>query len=258
MSRRITLRYGPDRRQVGDLWLPGRSLEPVPVVVLVHGGFWRPPYTKRLLNRLAADVAEHGWAAWNVEYRRVGRWGGGGWPDPLSDVWQALGHLAHLDGVDLDRVAICGHSAGAQLAVHAAWRASAKGDGGPMALRAVVALAGLLDLVDAADRGLGADAVVKILGGRPSDVPERYAAASPLALLPLGLHQIVIHGEKDSVVPAEMSERYAAAAAAAGDQVVHQGVPGQGHLGMIDPGRPGWRAAAEHLGVLFGTSADVV
>lgn len=251
--RRATIPYGPGRRQVADLWLPENVRSPVPVVVLVHGGFWKARYTKRLLNRMAADVVRRGWAAWNVEYRSVGRHGGGNWPLPLLDVAAALGHVAKLEGVDVDRVAICGHSVGAQLALCAAAgrrqpaAAIPPSPAFPVGVRAAVALAGVLDLADAADRRLGGGAVTAFMGGSPDEVPDRYAAASPLDLVPLGIDQVVVHGEEDSVVPPESSQRYVKAARAAGDRVFREIVPGHGHLSMIDPGRPAWRAVAAHL-----------
>jgi acetyl esterase/lipase len=231
-------------------------------VVLVHGGFWRPQYTKRLMNRLAADVARRGWAAWNVEYRRVGRLGGqGNWSASVADVVAALAHVAALDGVDAERVVVCGHSAGAELALSALSVLSKQGSPitgseaarGNVGFRAVVSLAGVLDLVDAADTGVGRNAVTSFVGGAPDAVPDRYAACSPLALVPIGIDQVIVHGSDDTVVPPAMSERYVKAAAAAGDGVVLEIVPNHGHLAMIDPRRDAWRIVAGHLGrVLAG------
>ncbi|MGH9088174.1 MAG: alpha/beta hydrolase family protein [Acidimicrobiales bacterium] len=254
--RRVDLAYGPHRGQVGELWLPGGTRDAVPVVALLHGGFWHAPYSKRLMHRLAADVTQRGWAAWNVEYRRVGRFGGGGgWPATFADVAAALDHVAVLPGVDPARVAICGHSAGAQLAL---WCAGPRHlPGGPALAgivrpRAVVSLAGVLDLVRGAELGLGRGAIPALLGGGPGAVPERYAAASPIDLLPLGVDQVIVHGEEDAVVPPAMSDRYVKAAADAGDPIVLESVPALGHLAMIHPGRAAWRVAAAHLERLLG------
>ena len=83
-KRRFTDAYGPARTHRADLRLP-TGTGPFPVVVLVHGGFWRRMYGRRLMVGLARDVIQHGWAAWNIEYRRVGQQGGG-WPGTLEDV----------------------------------------------------------------------------------------------------------------------------------------------------------------------------
>ena len=48
------------------------------VVVVIHGGFWKAEYDLSLGRPLAADLVEQGWAAWNLEYRRVGTGSGGG------------------------------------------------------------------------------------------------------------------------------------------------------------------------------------
>ena len=206
-------------------WLPEGDGErrPPPVVVLLHGGFWRALYTKVLMRGLAAAIVSRGWAVWNVEYRRVGPGGGGGgWPATLEDVSAAFGRLSSVAGVDTGRVAVCGHSAGGQLAL---WAARQPG----VTVHAAVSLAGVLDLEDAAARGLGGGAVQSFLGGSPHEVPERYAQASPAARLPLGVPHLVVHGSRDVVVPPAMSERYCEAAAAAGDDVRYQALPGVGH-----------------------------
>lgn len=247
----MTLHYGHARQQVGDLWLPSSATEPVPVVVLVHGGFWRAHYTKRLMHRLAADLVRYGWAAWNLEYRRAGAFAGGcDWAGSIDDVAAGFEHIATLDGVDSGRVAVCGHSVGAQLALAAlAQPAQAHTDHGGRhdGLRVLVSLAGVLDLVRAAEERLGNGAVASFLGGMPGIVPERYARSSPLALVPIGVDQLIVHGHEDSVVPTIMSEQYAAAAAAAGDRVSLALVRAHGHLALIDPRRDAWKLVTDRL-----------
>src|SRR6478752_3173821 len=112
-KRRFTVTYGPARSHRADLLLP-TGTGPFPVVVLVHGGFWRRPYGRRLMVGLARDVVQHGWAAWNIEYRRVGQQGGG-WPGTLEDVAAAADAVAGFEEVDASRVATAGHSAGGHL-----------------------------------------------------------------------------------------------------------------------------------------------
>ncbi|HEY5250496.1 MAG TPA: hypothetical protein VIJ09_02490, partial [Acidimicrobiales bacterium] len=83
--QRTRISYGSHRSQVGDLWIPSTGAGEFPLVVLIHGGFWRAQFTKALMGRLARAVVERGWAAWNIEYRRIGRLGGGGgWPETFS------------------------------------------------------------------------------------------------------------------------------------------------------------------------------
>src|SRR5580692_2376175 len=107
---RATIHYGAHHSQVGDLWRPVDSTGDLPLVILIHGGFWRSQFTKTLMSRLARAVAERGWAAWNIEYRRVGLLGGGGgWPQTFEDVADAIDHVASFPAIDTGRVVTCGH-----------------------------------------------------------------------------------------------------------------------------------------------------
>jgi pimeloyl-ACP methyl ester carboxylesterase len=90
--------------------------------------------------------------------------------------------------------------------------------------------------------GLSRGVVADLLGGTPHDVPERYRQASPIELLPLHLPQRLLHGTNDDVVPIEISRRYQAAAAAAGDDARLIELPGAGHFELIDPRTPQWKS----------------
>src|SRR5688500_13873711 len=104
------VRYGTARSQFGDLPLPGGARGRWPVAVVLHGGFWRDAYDLHLMDAVSTDLAAAGWAAWNVEYRRLGR-DGGGWPATFEDVATAVDHLADLAGshpLDVSRVVAMG------------------------------------------------------------------------------------------------------------------------------------------------------
>jgi acetyl esterase/lipase len=210
-------------------------------VVLIHGGFWRERWDRTLMTPLAHDLAGRGIAAWNVEYRRVGQ-EGGGWPGTLEDVAAALDAVADLADVDSTRVATCGHSAGGQLALWLAARATER-----VTPRAAVALAGVCDLTGGARAGLGGHAVEAFLGGRPDEVPERYAAASPTALVPTGIEQLLVHGAADDIVPLSQSHGYDELARASGDTVTTAFHADGDHFDVIDPTHEMWRAAATWL-----------
>lgn len=248
------LAYGDHDDAYGDLWLPADTDEDVPVVVLVHGGFWQAGFGLDLMDGLAASVAEAGWAAWNIEYRRVG--GGGGYPETFDDVAAAVDHLATAGlPLDLERVAIVGHSAGGQLAAWAASR-SVLPPGAPWADPEVrpelaVPLAGVLDLVGCAEAGLGGTACRDLVGGLPADLPGRYARTSPLLLLPITGQVVAVHGTDDSIVPLAQSERYVAAAEAAGTEATLHAVAGADHFDVIDPGHRSWEIVLEELAVAF-------
>jgi acetyl esterase/lipase len=226
------------------------------VVVLLHGGFWRSLYTKSLMSLLAADVMDRGWVAWNLEYRRLGTIPEGGWPGTFQDVGAGIDHLAALAGtysLDLDRVVAVGHSAGGHLALWAAGRGQltegAPGALGPSPVRlcGAVGLAPVGDLVEAASMGLGGGAASKLMGGPPQRHPDRYAIANPAQLLPMGVPQVLVHGDADGAVPLILSQHYVARAVAAGDSATLVELPGAGHMELIDPASAAWSATVLHL-----------
>src|SRR5712692_5882925 len=113
----VKLAYGTEYLQFGELYLPERT-GPHPVIPLIHGGYWRARYDLTLMNGLAQDLARGGYAAWNIEYRRVGD-KGGAWPGTFLDVAHAVDYLrelAPLYQLYLQRVVPIGHSAGGHLA----------------------------------------------------------------------------------------------------------------------------------------------
>jgi acetyl esterase/lipase len=244
--------YGPGADRFGELWRPGGA-GPWPVVALLHGGFWRAQRTLELLRPLAADLAGRGFAAWNLEFRRVGQ-PGGGWPGTVEDVAAGLDHLAGLaarEPLDLERLVVAGHSAGGHLALWSAARpglpAGAPGAGPQVAPRLVMSLAGVCDLHAGAAEGIGEGAVAEFLGATPDQAPGRYRLASPLARLPLGVAQLLVHGDADARVPVAQSRAYAAAAAAAGDPVELVELPGVDHMAVIDPASPAWAEVTRRL-----------
>jgi acetyl esterase/lipase len=244
------LAYGGDPAQYGVLHLPPGDSRDLPVVVVVHGGYWRAAYGLELGTPLAVDLTNCGVAAWNVEYRRVGA--GGGWPATFTDVAAAVDLLpravAEAAGgrLDLDRVVLLGHSAGGQLVTWAASRERLD-PGRPGAdpqVRPVgtVSQAGVLDLVAGAAANLGGGAIPDLLGGPPEQVADRYALTSPSALVPAPAPVVCVHGDADTVVPLDQSQRYVAAATAARGEARLHVLPGADHFAVIDPGHAAWTA----------------
>ncbi len=219
------------------------------MVVVLHGGFWQAMFGRRLMDGLCADSASRGYAAWNLEYRRIGA--GGGWPATFDDVAAGIDALADVADVDLGRVRTLGHSAGGHLALWAAARpglpAGAPGASPTVVASGAVAQAGVVDLVGAARAGVGAGAVAQLLGGAPDAVGDRYALGSPLARVPLGVPQLLVHGERDRHVPVELSRRYADAARAAGDDVELVTPPDVAHMELIEPRSPAWAVVVDWL-----------
>jgi acetyl esterase/lipase len=222
------------------------------VAVLVHGGFWRARYRLRLEDGLVADLAARGWAVWNLEYRRLGLRSRGGWPATFEDVAAGIDHLGKLDEpLDLARVVGIGHSAGGHLALWAAARrglpAGAPGAEPSVRLAGAVAQAGVVDLREAARLGLSRRAAERLLEGPPMKWPGRYDLASPLERLPLGLPQLLVHGDADEVVPIGLSRSYADRAAYGGDPCELVELPGCGHMEHLDPESGAWAAVLDWL-----------
>lgn len=264
-----TLAYGGADDQFGQLRAPEPGAAPVPVAVLLHGGFWLDQWTLTLMDPMADDLARRGIATWNVEYRRADKHG---WTAMSSDVEVAvryLGTLAEQYPLDLDRLVLIGHSAGGQLAARVC--ADLLADRSaivPVAPAVVVTLAGVVDLVDAVERDLGEGAVAYAVGGTPADAPDRYAASSPMARLPLRAGLVVVNADQDDRDLNEMQRNFAVAAQAAGDQVVL--IEGAGdHFTLIDPRSRLWEdtmaqtaaaleraAVAQHIERLYAALGD--
>ena len=242
--------YGPDPAQFGELWLPGASARQPGTVVILHGGFWRARFDLSLGRPLAADLAARGHATWNLEYRRVAA--GGGWPGTFADVAAGIDLLATLP-VDTSRVVVVGHSAGGHLATWAAGRAKlppgtpGSPGGGPfVAVTGIVSQAGVLTLADCARDRTGDTAALDLMGGGPDDLPAEYLLADPLAAVPVPATVLCLHSRADDRVPFAYSERYVAAATAAGGHATLLETHGD-HFTLIDHASPDWEAVVSQL-----------
>ena len=270
------LRYGPGPDQVADLRLPpglgiGDAGRAPTLVLLLHGGFWRAAYDRTHLGPLATALAAENFLVCTPEFRRTGQ-PGGGWPGTFDDVAAAVDRLpglvrSALPGVAVrGRVVLAGHSAGGHLALWSAGRHRLSADSpwhrrpgesgvadvsGPVGVAAgvsvagvagVVALAPVSDLVACYRAGLDHDAVGALLGGGPEQQPERYAAADPARLVPLGVPVRIVHGTADDRVPFAMSRSFARLARSAGDLVKLDVLAGGGHFDVIDPLSTAWPA----------------
>ena len=221
------VRYGDDPSQYAELTLPEGTTRGV--VVVIHGGFWKAEYGIEYARPLVPSLVEAGWAAWAIEYRRVGN--GGGTPQTFEDVAKAIDALRH-QGLDLSTVIALGHSAGGHLATWAAGRESAA-----VPITAVVSQAGVLDLVAAANRHLGSDAVLALLGHEPGPADARW---DPMRQIPLDVPVHCVHATGDDIVPIDRSESYVRAAKEAGADAALTKVDGD-HFVLIDPKSPTWQ-----------------
>jgi acetyl esterase/lipase len=237
----LHIAYGNDELQFGELHLP-EGKGPHPVAIVIHGGYWRARYDLRHIGHFCVALAEARVAAWSLEYRRIGN-AGGGYPGTFDDVRAGASHLARIAkerSLDLKHVVATGHSAGGHLAL---WLAKQSA----LPLRGVVPLAPVADLKRAWELKLSSNVVEEFLGGSPGQVPERYRTSSPMEMLPIGVRQRVIHGDRDHEVPISMSREYAAAARKSGDDCTLTEPEGAGHFELIDPRTAAWRRVRDTI-----------
>jgi len=247
--------YGEEAQQFGDLRLPaGPATEPYPVVIVIHGGYWRARFDLGYFGAACGALAGAGLATWNIEYRRIGD-PGGGWPGTFMDVaaaTDALRPFAARYPLDLSRTLTLGHSAGGHLALWLAARprlsaGAALWQADPLPIHGAVALAGVADLRRAWELRLSDHVTDTLMGGDPAQFPDRYASGSPYDLLPLGVPQVLFHGTSDINVPYEISERYVARAQALGDDARLVTQEGAGHFEPVDPSTAEWQAVQQAL-----------
>ncbi|HEU5419556.1 MAG TPA: alpha/beta hydrolase [Streptosporangiaceae bacterium] len=245
---------GPDSGGLDGMEVEGRPGAGCPLVIFLHGGFWRSAYDRTHVGPLSEALAAAGFAVCAPEYRRTGQ-PGGGWPGTFDDVAAAVDALPEIaaqasGGVaDASRVVLAGHSAGGHLALWAASRdrlsASAPWRARPPsrpAVAGVVSLAGVCDLAACYRLGLDGDAAGDLMGGGPERFPDRYRAADPMSLVPAAAPAWLVHGTVDNRVPDSQSREYTDRAAAAGGQVHVEVLPGCGHFELIDPLSAVWPA----------------
>ncbi len=236
-------RYADHPDAFGDLYLPRGT--PKGTVVVLHGGYWLDGYDLELMEPISRALAEDGWAAWSLEYRRLGS--GGGWPATFEDVAAGTDKVADLDGVDRDRVVLLGHSAGGHLATWAASRDARTPGGAPsVEVRGAVSLAGVLDLGRGFRDDLGGGAIGRLMGGGPDQVPEHYRLGDPTLMVPASAPVTAIHGRDDDVVPPDQSTSYVDAARRAAGTARFLPVAGD-HFTIIDPAHPSWATTTDTL-----------
>ena len=221
----------------------GTGSGPHPALVVIHGGSWRngdkgegstdPTVTNRIFAGMGITV-------YDIEYRLVPT---ATVPAQLEDVLCALGHVrarAAEDNVDPERVAILGRSAGAHLALLAAYRAGRDpvpdGCGRPATVRGVISLYGPTDLAHdylvPSDPDLinGSAAIADFLGGTPDTAPALYALATPQRSVDRPVPPtLLIHGLADQIVKPFNSEALAAALSQGGNAVALVELPWAGH-----------------------------
>lgn len=248
--------YGPLDLQNGELWLP-EGEGPFPVAITVHGGCWLARLGQGTLRPAAAALARDGIATWNINYRRLGH-DGGGWPGTFLDVGAAIDHLrevAREHPLDLNRVAIAGHSSGAHLAVWAAGRTALPTDSeirgaAPLPIGAAVGIDGPMDLASWREDGrdaqvCGEPVIEALMGGDPAARPDRYAQASPVQMPPMDADIYLTPAALmlATGAPNAMVQR----AGETGETVTVIPVPESDHFQLIMVDHPAWQTVRETI-----------
>jgi acetyl esterase/lipase len=178
-----------------------------PCVVVVHGGSWSSGDSKQLpeLNSYLAGI---GYNVASINYRLAPGFKN---PAPVEDLQIALSYLRNHSAalhIDTGNFVLLGRSAGAQIALLAAYAHQLPG------LKAVIDYYGPADMVwgySAPASPLVMDSrkvMENYLGGTYGQVPEKYAASSPLEFVNhQSLPTLILHGDNDVLVSPEHSRR---------------------------------------------------
>lgn len=192
-----------------DLYLPTKpAAKPLPVVMWIHGGGWKNGSKE---NCLLTWLAAEGYAVASINYRLI-PWSR--WPAQIDDCRAAVGWLqanAEKFGLDKDHIGAAGGSAGGHLAAVL---------GAGREVRATIDLYGPADLLTMpssvpgpgkTDADLAKANAAVLLGGIVRDRRELAKEASPYHLVTnLSAPFLILHGDKDPMVPLSQSERLAA------------------------------------------------
>jgi acetyl esterase/lipase len=244
--------YGPDANQFLEVRLPragsSQVKAPHPVLLNIHGGYWRAKYDLAHAGHLCEALRALGLATFNLEFRRIGN-PGGGWPGTFEDIRSAYRFVRQSHSrynLDVDRLVVMGHSAGGQLALCLAAHESS--------IRSAISLAGVVDLKKAWQLHLSHDAVVEFLGGNPESVPEHYREADPMELAIPQARQWLVHGSEDDTVPPQFSRDYVAQKKKASEEVQLVEVPRAGHYEVIDPGSEAFKQVLAKVMIAVGNA----
>ncbi len=229
-----------------DLYLPADAPNAAharhALILFVHGGGWESGHTRHAgafanWPLVLASIAARGFVVASVEYRLSGE---AKFPAAVVDVRSALHWLrAHdaLYGIDRDRVALWGPSAGAQIAALAGLApASAGNDSIGTSIKAIVGWYGVFDVAalnpgSSSGAGSGDTPEARYLGCGPGSCPAQLLkAASPIAHVhraspPL----LLIHGRDDDIVPSDQASAMHARCLAVGASCELLLLDGAGH-----------------------------
>ncbi|MGH8925000.1 MAG: alpha/beta hydrolase [Acidimicrobiia bacterium] len=175
-------------------------------LVYLHGGSWGGGDPRRQFRPVIHHLVAQGWVVAAIRYPLSPL---ATFPEHLTGAlrvfdWISAEGSAH--GIDPDRVAIAGGSAGAHLASLAAL-------GGRRSIKAAVCLYGVYDFLNRHRHRYDWPVIPnRVMKASAEAAPDRYRAASPLDQShPEAPPFMLVHGTSDSLVPVAESMVFAAA-----------------------------------------------
>jgi len=195
-----------------DIYIPKNIVKPAPLLVFIHGGGWRGGERVDYLVYLVA-FAKKGYITATVSYRLLKD---GPYPACAEDITDAVQWFyknGENYGYDPNRIALIGGSAGAHLALLAAyeWKnPNIKNDSLAVAvnkhrIKAVVDIYGPVDLTTEYSRTHSL--VTSFLGHTFEEAPELFTEASPIHYLDKNdPATMILHGTSDDLVPISQSD----------------------------------------------------
>ena len=212
-----------------DASLPAEGDEPVPAVIVVHGGAWVAGDRRRTAAPLLQPLADAGFAWFSISYRLAK--GPLDFGAAVGDVEAAIrfvrGHAEEYR-IDPERIYLVGESAGGHLAAMAAL-----GGAEGTAVRGVVALYAPTDLVALATTStMIPEGIRRQLHGTPFArlILARLEQLSPIGLVKAEMPPFfLIHGDEDKLVPIAQSTEMCKRITAAGGACTMSTIPGVGH-----------------------------
>ena len=222
------VRYGDLDEQIADVRYGKNNPTQRPLVILIHGGFWRPQFDRLHTGPMAVAIADAGWTIASIEYRRLP-----GNPDAtFSDVGAAVSRLTSLVDQHNGKAIVIGHSAGGHLALWAAVKCARP-------LIGAIALGPAADLQYGYENEIGSGAVLAFLGVPPADRKD----VDPCMMPSPGIATTIIHGMQDAIAPIAMSDNYAARHA----NTCLVRLDACGHFAVIDPLSDAWPKVVAEL-----------
>ncbi|MCR9202097.1 MAG: alpha/beta hydrolase [Planctomycetaceae bacterium] len=238
-------------RQQLDLLLPTeRERKKLPVIVFVHGGAWRGGDRRAGHRRLADYVASGQYAGVSVGYRLTDQ---AHWPAQIHDCKAAIRWIrAHAQEyqLDADHIGVSGSSAGGHLVAMLGVSGNTDKLDGTLgshrqqssSVACVIDEYGPSDLLAMKDypsrmnHDEPASPEGRLVGGRVSDHPQTARSASPVTWVSAESPPfLIVHGDKDPLVPFNQSERLQSALKQAGGEVSLITVQEGGHGGFRNP-----------------------